>query len=69
MRAEQVTCTYLDEFNKQQTITARGFLARALQHEIDHLDAIMYIDRLSAVERLSLAKKLKNLARQNGSVR
>jgi peptide deformylase len=68
-RAEQVTCTYLDEFNKTQTITARGFLARAIQHEVDHLDGMVYIDRLSAVERLSLAKKLKRLCKENGSVR
>ena len=68
-RAEQVTCTYLDEFNKIQTITARGFLARAIQHEVDHLDGTVYIDRLSAVERLSLSKKLKRLCKENGSVR
>ncbi len=68
-RAAQVTCQYLDEDNRPQMITARGFLARALQHEIDHLNGILYIDRMSAVERLTFAPKLKKLAKQNGGVR
>ncbi len=69
VRAAQVTCQYLDEENRPQMITARGFLARALQHEIDHLNGILYIDHLSAVERLSFAPKLKKLAKANGGVR
>lgn len=68
-RAEQVTCQYLDENNLPQIITARGFLARALQHEIDHLNGILYVDHLSAVERLSFSPKLKKLAKANGGVR
>ena len=50
-------------------ITARGFLARALQHEIDHLNGVLYVDHLSAVERLSFASKLKKLAKENGGTR
>ncbi len=68
-RAAQVTCGYLDEENRPQMITARGFLARALQHEIDHLNGILYIDRMSAVERLTYAPKLKKLSKSNGGVR
>ena len=69
VRAEQVTVTYLDAENRPQTITARGFLARALQHEIDHLNGILYIDHMTAVERLSFAGKLKKLAAKNGGNR
>lgn len=68
-RAAQVTCQYMDVDNRPQMITVRGFLARAVQHEIDHLDGILYIDRMSAVERLAFAAKLKRLARENGGVR
>ena len=68
-RAAQVTCQYLDEENRPQVITARGYLARALQHEIDHLDGILYIDHMSAVERLACAPKLKKLVKSNGGVR
>jgi peptide deformylase len=68
-RAAEVTVSYIDENNVSQIISARGFLARALQHEIDHLDGILYIDRMSAVERLACASKLKKLAKQNGGTR
>lgn len=68
-RAAQVTCQYLDESNMPQLITARGFLARAIQHEIDHLEGILYIDHMTAVERLTCAAKLKKLAQANGGVR
>ena len=69
VRAAQVTCRYLDADNRPQTITARGYLARALQHEIDHLDGILYVDRMTAVERLACAAKLKRLVKANGGVR
>ena len=69
VRAAQVTCQYLDEDNRPQMITARGYLARALQHEIDHLNGILYIDHMTAVERLACAAKLKKLAKANGGVR
>ena len=68
-RAAQVTCQYLDMDNMPRIVTARGFLARALQHEIDHLDGILYIDHMTAVERLAYAAKLKKLASSNGGVR
>ena len=68
-RAAQVTCQYLDENGIPQAITARGYLARAIQHETDHLDGVLYIDHMSAVERLSCAAKLKKLAKANGGVR
>ena len=68
-RAAQVTVQYLDENNLPQMISARGFLARALQHEIDHLNGILYIDHMSAVERLACAAKLKKLAKANGGTR
>ena len=64
-----MTCQYLDENNMPQMVTARGFLARALQHEIDHLNGILYVDHMSAVERLTFAPKLKRLASANGGAR
>lgn len=45
-RAEKVKVRYLDETGKKRKIKAEGLLARALQHEIDHLDGILFIDRL-----------------------
>ncbi len=68
-RAAEVTCQYVDAENRPQIITARGFLARAIQHELDHLNGVLYVDHLTAVERLIFAPKLKKLAKANGSCR
>ena len=45
-RANKVTFTYLDKQGFRQTATACGLLARAVQHETDHLDGVLFIDRL-----------------------
>ena len=69
VRAYQVVCSFVDENNVPQTITARGFLARAIQHEVDHLDGVLFIDRMTAPGRLRCSTKLKKLAKANGGVR
>ncbi|MFA5644609.1 MAG: peptide deformylase [Patescibacteria group bacterium] len=45
-RNKKVNCIYFDENGKKQKIEADGLLARAIQHEIDHLDGILFIDRV-----------------------
>lgn len=45
-------------------IEAAGLLARALQHEVDHLNGILFIDRMSSVAKASLASKLKRLQKE-----
>lgn len=45
-------------------ITAHGLLARVLQHEIDHLEGVLFIDRLSEEERGRVAGELSNLEKQ-----
>ncbi len=47
-RAEFVLVKAMDEQGRPVQIAARGFLARALQHEIDHLDGVLFIDRIPA---------------------
>ena len=66
VRAEQVTCQYTDVSGRMQIITAKGFLARAVQHETDHLNGVLYVDLMSAEDKLALADKLKKLAKKNG---
>jgi peptide deformylase len=44
---------------------AEGFFARALQHEIDHLNGILFIDRVAPIYRQLVAGKLKKLAKQH----
>jgi peptide deformylase len=45
-------------------IEAAGLLARALQHEVDHLNGILFIDRMSSVSKASLSSRLKRLQRE-----
>jgi peptide deformylase len=49
---------------EKRTFEARGLLARAIQHEIDHLDGVLFIDRLSSVKRKLLEGRLKQVAQE-----
>jgi peptide deformylase len=53
----------LDQRGNPVRIAAGGMLARCLQHEIDHLDGVLFIDRLSPIKRNMLLKKYRKLAR------
>jgi peptide deformylase len=46
IRAEKIAFTAFDEFGEQHHYETEGFEARAVQHEVDHLDGILFIDRL-----------------------
>jgi len=45
-RAKRITASYDDMQGNRQTINATGFEARVIQHEIDHLDGVLFIDRV-----------------------
>ena len=62
-RARAVRVEALDEQGQAIAVEADGYLARALQHEVDHLDGILFVDRLSALKRQFLKKQLEALAR------
>jgi peptide deformylase len=49
---------YLDQDNQQQEIAAEGLLATCLQHEIDHLDGVLFIDHLTSLKRNIILRKL-----------
>ena len=67
-RWENVTVRYLDEFGKTQTRQADGLLAIALQHELDHLDGVLFIDHLSKLKRDKLLKHLEKRRRRESEV-
>ena len=60
-RANQITATYTDLDGTRQTITAQGLLARAIQHECDHLNGVLLVDRMSTMQRMSVAGQLRRL--------
>ncbi len=63
-RTESVAVTFRDTENQSQTVHATGLLARAIQHELDHLDGVLLVDRMSAVQKIAVAGKLKKLRKQ-----
>lgn len=60
-RAYEVDVSYTSLDNQPARLTARGLLARAIQHELDHLNGVLLIDRMSAVKRVAIAGRLKRL--------
>lgn len=58
-RYKKVTVTYQDQNGKPCEITAENRLAVVLQHEIDHLDGILFLDHLSPLKRNMYKKKMK----------
>lgn len=64
-RAIEVTVSFIDWKGNPQTLVCRGMLARAVQHELDHLDGVLLFDRMSAVKKISLAGQLKRLREES----
>lgn len=61
VRPAEVKVKYLDLDGEQQELHADGLLATCVQHEMDHLDGILFVDHLSALKRnMILRKLLKN---------
>ncbi|MDR0823145.1 MAG: peptide deformylase [Endomicrobium sp.] len=58
-RFENIKAEYMTLEGIKKTISARGFLSKAIQHEIDHLDAKLFIDYLPDWKRKSLEKEIK----------
>ena len=62
-RALRIEVRYQDEKGKSHALEAEGYLARAIQHEVDHLDGVLFVDRLSVLKRQFLKRDLESLAR------
>ena len=58
-RPAVITVNYLDYYGKPQTLHADGLLAVCLQHEMDHLNGILFIDKLSKLKRQLALSKLR----------
>ncbi|MCM1372345.1 MAG: peptide deformylase [Bacteroides sp.] len=62
-RPTRIHVTYQDENFQEHDEWVDGFLARVMQHEFDHLDGVVYTDRLKGLRRQLIAPKLKQLAK------
>ena len=68
-RPAEVTVDYLDRDGKQQQIRVDGLLATCLQHEIDHLNGVLFIDHISKLKRDMVIKKFTKLAKSRVGTR
>ncbi len=62
-RPTRVHVTYLDENLQPHDEWIEGYLARVMQHEFDHLDGVMFVDRLSGLRKQLIRSKLNNLVK------
>ena len=64
-RPARVVVKGLDRNGRQQQLEGTGLLARAFQHEIDHLDGSLFLDRLRGIKRDLIVRKIRKLTKQN----
>lgn len=63
-RADRVVVSALNEQGERIELSAEGYMAKCLQHEIDHLNGLTYLDRLSPLKRQRLLEKLHKVKRK-----
>ncbi|MGE5476086.1 MAG: peptide deformylase [Bacteroidales bacterium] len=69
VRPRAIRVRYLDEQNEMREMEADGLLATVLQHEMDHLDGILFIDHLSSLKRNMILRKLLKTKKETVGVR
>ncbi|MEM7461204.1 MAG: peptide deformylase [Pseudomonadota bacterium] len=62
------TVSYLDRQGEEQIVDATGILSTCVQHELDHLDGLLFIDKLSRLKRDMVVRKFTKIAKQNGKL-
>lgn len=62
-RAKVITVEYQNEQGEKQTLTTEGLTANAIQHEIDHLEGILLLDKISNLKRIMALKKIEKAQR------
>ena len=67
-RPSAIRLRYLDEQNEIREIEAKGLLATCIQHEMDHLDGVLFVDHISALKRGIILRKLAKAKRLNAPV-
>jgi peptide deformylase len=67
-RPDKIRLRYLDYQNEIREIEASGLLATCLQHEIDHLDGVLFVDHISLVKRGMILRKLAKAKRARSPI-
>jgi len=64
-RAEYISIEYYDRYGDRKSLSDSGFLAVAIQHEIDHLDGKIFVEKLSFIKRKKFEKEWKKRLKSN----
>jgi peptide deformylase len=64
-RPEHATISYLGRDGAKQVLKADGLLATCIQHEIDHLDGVLFVDHISRIRRGIILRKLSKMKKAN----
>ncbi len=64
-RKSEVTIKYLDENFKEQQETYTGLAARVIQHEYDHIEGVLFTDKISSLKKKLIQSKLTNISKGN----
>lgn len=67
VRPARITIKFEDKDGKRQSLDAEDLLAACIQHEIDHLDGVLFVDHLSALKRNMLLRKLAKEQREKAA--
>lgn len=62
-RKPKITISYVDENFEQRTETFEGLIARVIQHEYDHIEGILFTDKLSSLKKRLIKGKLSNISK------
>ncbi len=66
-RPDRIKVRYLDEKNNQKELDADGFLAVIIQHEMDHLEGVLFVDHISSLKRNIILRRLTKIKKQRKS--
>ena len=67
-RPAECHLNYIDYFGKEKKLEAKGLLATCIQHEVDHLNGILFIDYLSKLKKDMIIKKLKKQKKETDKI-
>ncbi|WP_223550461.1 peptide deformylase [Aestuariivivens sp. NBU2969] len=65
LRQPKITIEYFDENFNKHTETFEGLIARVIQHEYDHIEGVLFTDKLSGLKKRLLKSKLNNISKGN----
>ena len=63
-RPENIKIEYLDENNSKKSSSFKGFESRIIQHELDHLNGILFVDHLSRLKRDVIIRKMRKYKKE-----